>query len=154
MRTTTVIIILVLAVGGCGSEPAPPPSAPPPSGPAPTAASPSGPGQGPAPSTASPPGTREPSGTGEPSGPGEPPGPGELPGGLPHGERTLTGVVERSAGCVLLRVGARRWELTGTPVDGSAAGTTVTVTGQVTDATGCAGEDVTRALIVRSVTPR
>ncbi|WP_229075068.1 hypothetical protein [Actinoplanes sp. DH11] len=83
-----------------------------------------------------------------------PPGPGELPGGLPHGDRTLTGVVEQAGGCTLLLVGERRWSLTGTPAETLTAGARVTVTGQVTTAAAdCAGPDVVRALVVRRVTP-
>ena len=76
-----------------------------------------------------------------------------MPGGLPHGSRTLTGVVERSGDCLLLRVGERRWGLTGTPAETLAAGDRVTVTGQVTTpGAGCASSEVARALIVRRVT--
>ena len=96
-------------------------------------------------------------GTSGPATPGSatpPPGAGEFPEGLPHGDRTLTGVVEESGGCLLLVVGTRRWALTGTAAEALAAGARVTVTGQVTTTgAGCRDPEVTRTLIVRRATP-
>ncbi|MDR7278520.1 hypothetical protein [Catenuloplanes atrovinosus] len=158
---TIVAAVLGLAAG-CGSTPASPPStgtpsgAPPsdasPASPAdtsraePTAAPPSGSPGGPAIGAPAPPPS-----TG--AGPPPPPGPGELPGGLPHGERTLTGVVDRSGDCTLLRVGSRWWQLTGTAAGGLVDGSRVTAVGQVTNGAGCGGRDVTTTLIVQRVTP-
>ncbi len=151
-------MIVILAGGvlgpatGCGSEPTPPPATGQPSRTPEAGAGPaSSSGSGPVPSTGS--GTTGPPPSAPAATPTPPPGPGELPGGLPHGERTLTGVVERSGECTLLRVGARRWGLTGTPIDELADGSRVTVVGQVTTGAECAGQDVVRTLIVRRVTP-
>jgi hypothetical protein len=66
----------------------------------------------------------------------------------------VTGVVERSGDCTLLRVGDRYWELTGTLAGGLADGSSFTVTGQVTTTTGCAGKEVVGAIVVGSALPR
>lgn len=127
MRPTLLVIVTGLLLGplaGCGSEP---PGNPPPGTIGPTV--PSG----------------EPSGT-----PGPTSSSSELPGGLPYGERTATGVVERSGGCTLLNVDGSRWELTGPMADQLEAGARVTVTGQVTTG-GCAGVEVVRTLVVLRV---
>ena len=181
METVTAMRCLTLLIAGavlapltaCGSDPprpAPVPSATTPGSATPTPSPAStGPGPGPSPSpgsgsgsgeTTRPPATpprtetTRPATTTPPPDPGDVPGgPGEVPGGLPHGSRTLTGVVERSGDCMLLRVGDRRWGLTGTPVETLTPGDRVTVTGQVTTAGGdCAGSDVARTLVVRRVT--
>jgi hypothetical protein len=156
VRSATIVLVVagVLTAAACGSEPEPsgvppstgvPPGPPSPSGPAQSGPAQSGPASsGPAPSRPGPT---------EATTPAPPPGTGELPGGLPHGERRATGVVERSGGCVLLRVGSRYWELTGTVAGQLAEGGTFTVAGQVTTATGCAGKDVVRALVVRAAQP-
>jgi hypothetical protein len=82
-----------------------------------------------------------------------PPGSDELPGELPHGNRKLTGVVERAGDCTLLRVGDRLWGLTGGPVQGLRAADRVTVQGQITTAGGgCAEAGATRSMVVRRVT--
>lgn len=174
MDTVTVmrrLTILLLAGGSlaplaaCGSEPPPAPAT---TGPAPSAGTPvpSGPVPGPA-SSGSPAPTGTPGGParteatrppapprGATTTPVPPPGPGEVPGGLPHGNRTITGVVDRSGDCTMLRVGDRRWGLTGAPAGTLTPGDRVTVTGQITT-TGadCAGSDVVRTLIVQRVTP-
>ena len=178
METVTAMRYLTLLIAGavlaplaaCGSDPprpAPVPSATTP-GTAVPAPSPASTGPRPdqttrpprtgttSPATRTPPPDSDetPGGPGEvPGGPGEVPGgPGEVPGELPHGSRTLTGVVERSGDCTLLRVGDRRWGLTGTPAETLTAGDRVTVTGQITTAgADCAGADVARTLVVRRV---
>ncbi|MEV6489232.1 DUF5818 domain-containing protein [Actinoplanes sp. NPDC051633] len=82
-----------------------------------------------------------------------PPGSGELPGELPHGNRKLTGVVERSGDCAMLRVGDRLWGLTGSRVQPLRPGDRVTVQGQVTTASGgCAEAGAAQSVVVRSVT--
>jgi hypothetical protein len=82
-----------------------------------------------------------------------PPDSGELPGELPHGDRKLTGVVERAGDCTLLRVGPRLWGLTGSPVQGLRAAERVTVQGQITTAGGgCAEAGAARSMVVRRVT--
>jgi hypothetical protein len=82
-----------------------------------------------------------------------PPGSDELPGELPHGNRELTGVVERSGDCALLRVDDRLWGLTGSLVQRLRSGDRVTVRGQITTAAGsCAEAGATRSMVVRSVT--
>jgi hypothetical protein len=153
MRSMTVMLVTtgVLTVAGCGAQPpspvptgtGPPATAPSPS-PAPVLPTDPPPSAG-APPSSGPPRTEE----GVPT---APPATGEVPGGLPYGQRRATGVVEKSGNCTLLRVGARHWELTGTLADRLADGSTVTVTGQVTTATGCA-DDVVRTLIVHAVSP-
>jgi hypothetical protein len=151
MRSVTIMFVTlgVLAVSGCWSEP----SATPPTGPASPGTGPSG--TPPAPTSTSPTGPSSTSPTpAEDVTRASPPATGEVPGGLPHGRRSVTGVVERSGDCTLLREGGRYWELTGTPADTLADGSTVTVTGQITTATGCAGKEVVRAIVVGSVRPR
>jgi hypothetical protein len=154
MRSLTIMLVTtgVLTVAGCGAEPAspvptgtgPPATAPSPSPALPTGTDPS-PSAGGPPSSGPPP-TQE-------GAPTTPPTAGELPGGLPYGQRRATGVVEKSGKCTLLRVGARHWELTGSLADGLDDGSTVTVTGQVTTATGGCTADVVRTLIVQAVSP-
>ena len=98
--------------------------------------------------------SRRPASGGAPSGAVPPPSAGELPGGLPFGERRLTGVVERSGDCTMLRVGARRLVLTGTAVPALSPGARVTVEGQVTTAgPECVVVGVTQALAVRRTGP-
>ncbi len=155
---TLLITVAVLAsAAACGSEPdrgTPPDETPPPPSAAgspttggPASATPGSPSP-PATDPALPPPSRP---AASPAAP--PPGGGELPGGLPFGERKLTGVVERVDDCTLLRVGTRRWELIGTAAEGLSAGDRVTVEGQVTTAVpGCAAPEGTRALVVRRVT--
>ncbi|HYN92794.1 MAG TPA: hypothetical protein VES42_02970, partial [Pilimelia sp.] len=58
-----------------------------------------------------------------------PPAGDDRRGDLVHGVRTLTGTVERTGGCVLLRVGAARWELTGAAARTLVAGRRVRVGG-------------------------
>jgi hypothetical protein len=163
-------VLTVLAVGtvlmplaACGSDepgpsaaaPSSPPTAspsaasPPPASPSP--ASPPAPGSPPvAPARTTPGSPTTPQG---PPATTVPPGPGELPGELPHGNRKLTGVVELSGGCALLRVGDRLWGLTGSPAQGLRAGDRVTVQGQFTTADGgCADAGATRSMVVRRVT--
>ncbi|MEV6304468.1 hypothetical protein AB0M02_34025 [Actinoplanes sp. NPDC051861] len=82
-----------------------------------------------------------------------PPSSGEVPGGLPFGERNLTGVVERSGSCTMLRVGERLWSLTGTPVTALQTGAEVAVSGQVTTPDPACATDVTRGLVVHRATP-
>lgn len=159
------LMILILAGGvmgaaaGCGPEPSAPsatgqPSREPELGASSAPSAGSGPTGAPtAPPSAPPPTTETATPPPETATPTPPPGPGELPGGLPHGERTLTGVIERSGGCTLLRVDSRRWRLTGTLVEGLVDGSSVTVVGQITTGTECAGQEMTRTLIVRRVTP-
>jgi hypothetical protein len=151
--TIMLVTTGVLTVAGCGAEPpsplptgtGPPATAPSPSPSVPTGTDPSPSVGSPPPASSGPPPT-------EGGVPTTPPTTGELPGGLPYGQRRATGVVEKSGNCTLLRVGARHWELTGTLADRLADGSTVTVTGQVTTATGCA-DDVVRTLIVHAVSP-
>lgn len=156
MRRLLVLLLtggLLAALTGCGAGPEPTgppaptttstgaPSMPPPSGTPPTEATPP-------PST--PPGAASPS---SPAAGTSPPSPGELPGGLPFGERNLTGMVERSGDCTMLRVGKRLWGLTGTPVPGLRTGTEVAVSGQVTTPDPACGPEVARALVVHRATP-
>lgn len=178
MRCLTLLITgaALVPLAACGSDPPRPAPAPgttasassspspspsssatgPASGPASATGPASGPAAGPGSGATRPPATGAATpGSGDvPGGPGDVPGgPGEVPGGLPHGSRTLTGVVERSGDCLLLRVGDRRWGLTGTPAETLAAGDRVTVTGQVTTTgAACAGSDAARTLVVRRVT--
>ncbi|MDI6098777.1 hypothetical protein QLQ12_09215 [Actinoplanes sp. NEAU-A12] len=181
MRRLTILLLAggsLAPLTACGSDPPPGSASPAPSPPAtapgaggtppapvspaggtpPAPVSPAGgtppapvsPGS-PAPTTTTPPPA---SPRGESTVPVPPPGPGELPGGLPHGDRTLSGVVARSGDCTMLRVGDRLWGLAGTPAETLTAGDRVTVTGQITT-TGadCAGSDVVRTIVVRRVTP-
>jgi hypothetical protein len=170
MRRLLTILITgaVLApLAACSAEPergpAPGPSgpsAPAPSGPAPSAAgpaptgSPSPPGAG----AAGPPATTAPRPT--PSRPAgtsaqPPPTSGELPGGLPFGERKLTGVVEGTGRCAALRVGTRLWGLAGQQVAGLSPGDRVTVEGQVTTTDPACGRrpGAAQTVLVRRVTP-
>lgn len=162
LATGTVLMPLV----ACGSESSrdpstasPPPPAVSPSAVTPPAVPPSvvSPSAGESPATTptstavgsgTPTATKLPSAT-----PPAPPGSGELPGELPHGNRKLTGVVERAGDCTLLRVGDRLWGLTGSPVQGLRAAERVTVQGQITTAGGgCAEAGATRSMVVRRVT--
>ncbi|MEV4280079.1 hypothetical protein [Actinoplanes xinjiangensis] len=147
--TIMFVALGVLAVSGCWSEP----SAVPPTGSASPGAGPSA--TSPAPTSPSPtgPSSTSPAPT-EDVTRASPPSTGEVPGGLPHGRRSVTGVVERSGDCTLLRVGGRYWELTGTLAGTLTDRSTVTVTGPVTTATGCAGKEVVRAIVVAAVLPR
>jgi hypothetical protein len=159
LATGTVLMPLV----ACGSEPGRDPSAARPSSP-PPAASPSAvppsavpPSAPESPATTLTPGaagSAKPTATKRPSAtPPAPPDSGELPGELPHGNRKLTGVVERAGDCTLLRVGDRLWGLTGSPVKGLRAAERVTVQGQITTAGGgCAEAGATRSMVVRRVT--
>ncbi len=154
-RTLTVLITgtVLLPLAACGSDPA---SGPPAPAASPSTASPSI--GDPAATTPAPP--AGPPGTGPTRPPttttATPPGPpdaGELPGGLPHGDRKLTGVVERSGDCAMLRVGDRLWSLTGSPAQTLRPGERVTVQGQITTADGvCAEAGATRGIVVRRVT--
>jgi hypothetical protein len=171
MRTLRILVISVAALGpliGCGSDPERPPAAAEPSAPSPGASpatsGPAATGPSPSRSTAKPgTGAPWPPGTGQaapaPSRsvttrPVPPPTAGELPGGLPFGDRKLTGVVERSGDCTVLRVGTRRWGLIGGSAGTLVVGRRITVEGQVTtpDA-GCSVPDVAQAVLVRRVTP-
>ncbi len=137
---------VLVPLAACESEPD---SGASPSSPAPApAASPSA-----APPPASSPPPASPPATTSPTGSPEPPGPGELPGALPFGDRKLTGVVERSGDCTLLRVGDGLVGLTGTPAQPLQAGDRVTVQGQITTADGgCAAAGAARSVVVRRVT--
>jgi hypothetical protein len=53
----------------------------------------------------------------------------------------------------MLRVGARLWGLTGTPVAGLKTGAEVAVSGQVTTPGPTCPPEVTRALVVQRATP-
>ncbi len=172
MRRLLTILITgaVLApLAACGAEPERGP-APSPSGPSAPAPSTSGPAPAGSPSppdagTARPPATTAPRPTpsrpaGTPAEPpptsaGPPPNSGELPGGLPFGERKLTGIVEGTAPCAALRVGTRLWGLAGQQVAGLSPGDRVTVEGQVTTTDpACGGRPgVARTVVVRRVTP-
>jgi hypothetical protein len=143
-------ILVLLATGAvlaplsaCGSGTPDEPPAPASSAPAPGGAASPSTEAAPSPSA---PGTT----TGTP--PPEPSS-GELPGGLPFGERDLTGVVERAGDCTMLRVGSRLWGLTGTPVPGLRTGAQVTVSGQVTTPDPACGPEVARGLVVQRATP-
>jgi hypothetical protein len=174
MRRLLTILITgaVLApLAACGAEPergpapspsapsAPAPSPPGPSAPAPTDPAPTGNPSPPDAGPARPPATTAPRPTPSrpPATPAEPPPPdsGELPGGLPFGDRKLTGVVERTGPCAALRVGTGLWGLTGQPVAGLSPGDRVTVEGQVTTTEpACGGRQGTaRTVVVRRVTP-
>ena len=112
---------------------------------------------GPAPSTSTPPTvTTAPAATTVPPGPtGAPPaGPPPTGGTVPPTDdgptevpndpiqRTVTGTVERTAGCTVLVVGSRRWPLTGGIADTLAAGGQYRVTGNLTQPPpACANED-------------
>ncbi len=153
MLTVLVIGTALMPLSACGSEPDPDAS--------PSAASPAPATSAPATPSASP---AEPTGPTRPTRPRPsppattatapgPPDSGELPGELPHGDRKLTGVVERSGDCAMLRVGDRLWGLTGGPVQPLRPGDRVTVQGQVTSADGaCAEAGATRGMVVRRVT--
>jgi hypothetical protein len=133
MRRILILLITGVVLTACESEP-------------PAPASPSAPPAGAAPSGAVPSGAA-------PSGAAPTPSAGELPGGLPFGERTLTGTVERAGECAMLRVGERLWGLTGTPVTGLRDGQEVTVVGQVTTPEPTCGPEVTRGLVVQRALP-
>jgi hypothetical protein len=153
---TLLIIGAVLApLAACGSEPDRESSAA--GTPTPSAAASSAPGGPAATGSPSPPATgasSEPATTKPSRTTTAPPDAGELPGGLPFGERKLTGVIELSGNCAMLRVGNRLWGLTGKPLGALAAGDRVTVEGQVTTPDpACGVPDVSRALVVRRVTP-
>jgi hypothetical protein len=155
---------VLMPLAACGSEAGPGPDA---AGPSPSAASPStafpsaaSPATGnsaattPQPSATA---TGGPTATSRPTRPAAstvaPPGSDELPGELPHGNRKLTGVVERSGDCALLRVDDRLWGLTGSLVRALRSGDRVTVRGQITTAAGgCAEAGAIRSVVVRSVT--
>jgi hypothetical protein len=151
MRSVTIMFVAlgVLAVSGCWSEP----SSTRPTASASAGAGPSATSPAPTSTFSTGPSSTAPAPT-EDVTPASPPATGEVPGGLPHGRRSVTGVVERSGDCMLLRVGDRYWELTGTLAGNLADGSSVTVTGQVTTTTGCAGKEVVRAIVVGSVRPR
>ena len=167
LRCLTVLLLAGVVPAACGSDPparepgsgpgtsTPPPAASSPAAP-PATSSPGAPPAAssaaapPAASSSAAPPAAEPSSA--PSASPPPGGAGELPGGLPHGDRTLTGVVERAGGCTLLVVGDRKWALSGTPADNLTVGDRVTVTGQITTG-GCANPEVGRTLIVRRTGP-
>ncbi len=139
LLTLMITFAVLVPAAACGSEPDPRP----------------GPDDTPTPPTAASSATGEPAPTATttPAAP-PPPSSGELPGGLPFGDRTLTGVVEHSGDCTMLRVGTRLWGLTGTPAGALSAGDRVTVEGQVTTAdSGCETAGVTRMLVVRRAMP-
>lgn len=76
-------------------------------------------------------------------------GSGERRGDLVRGVRTLTGTVERTDRCVILRVDRSAWALLGAPATKLAAGRTVEVTGTVaTPPPGCVAH---QALMVTRV---
>jgi len=159
-RTLALLAIgtVLMPLAACGSEPDAGRAAGEPSPPAasPRAASPST-GESAATPTRSATATGGPNATTAPTHPpattAAPPGSDELPGELPHGNRKLTGVVERSGDCALLRVGDRLWGLTGSHVQALRSGERVTVQGQITTAAaGCAEAGATRSVVVRSVT--
>ena len=117
------------------------------------------------PSTASP-GTASPGGAASPSAPGTPAAPPTSRPGAPgptptdpdrrgdpvRGYRTLTGVVESSGQCPVLRVGTERWALMGAAAAQLAPGRQVEVRGTVAPAPrGCLA---TRGLRVSQVRPR
>ena len=156
-RLLTLLItgVVLAAATACGSDPEPPPAGPtappitgsPAPGSPPPATAPTTPGDPPPATGSAAPGSPPPATV-------PPPGPGELPGGLPHGGRRLTGVVERSGDCTTLRVGERRWGLAGARAGGLTAGDRVTVEGQVTTPDpACAVPEVAQAIVVRRVTP-
>jgi len=153
---TLLITGAVLApLAACGSEPDREPSAA--GTPSPSAAASSAPSGPAATGSPSPPATGaspDPTTTEPSSSTIPPPDAGELPGGLPFGQRKLTGVIELSGNCAMLRVGNRLWGLTGKPLGALAAGDRVIVEGQVTTPDpACGVPDVARALVVHRVTP-
>jgi hypothetical protein len=161
MLTALAAGTVLMPLAACTSEPGPGPAA---AGQSPSAASPSAA----SPSAASPPAASSPAASSSAGGSAAatpstrpppattaapPPGADELPGELPHGDRKLTGVVERSGDCAMLRVGDHLWGLTGGAVRPLRPGDRVTVQGQITTAAGgCAEAGATRSVVVRTVT--
>jgi hypothetical protein len=67
-------------------------------------------------------------------------------------QRTLTGLVERPAGCTVLVVGTARWVLTGSLAASLTVGTMMTVTGNLTHRPAtCPGESGQELEVTRAV---